>query len=123
LTIGCAHFAPVCAVRLCRPCAQVAALHACCNFINALLCLLDAFCVHRLRCLSPQVAALHACCNFINALDDAREREAFQPMLVPMLAALGRCLTAGDESSAQVGGGASCLNSAVSMSMLWCQMS
>jgi hypothetical protein len=50
-----------------------------------------------------QVAALHACCNFINALDDAREREAFQPMLVPMLAALGRCLTAGDESSAQVG--------------------
>jgi hypothetical protein len=49
-----------------------------------------------------QVAALHACCNFINALDDARERETFQPMLVPMLAALGRCLTAGDESSAQV---------------------
>ncbi|KAF6254101.1 armadillo-type protein [Scenedesmus sp. NREL 46B-D3] len=48
-----------------------------------------------------QIAALHVCCNFINNLDDAREREAFQPMLVPMLAALGRCLTAGDESSAQ----------------------
>ncbi|WIA40679.1 hypothetical protein OEZ86_004377 [Tetradesmus obliquus] len=51
--------------------------------------------------IDVQVAALHACCNFINALDDPREREAFQPMLVPMLAALGRCLTAGDESSAQ----------------------
>jgi hypothetical protein len=35
-----------------------------------------------------QVAALTACCSFINSLEDAREREVFQPLLVPMLAAL-----------------------------------
>jgi hypothetical protein len=39
---------------------------------------------------APQVAALTACCSFINALDEARERETFQPLLVPMLAALVR---------------------------------
>ncbi|KAF8055485.1 IPO5 [Scenedesmus sp. PABB004] len=51
--------------------------------------------------IDVQVAALHACCNFINALDEPREREGFQPQLVPMLAALGRCLSGGDEAAAQ----------------------
>eukprot|EP00775_Hariotina_reticulata_P003510 gene3510-3780_t len=51
--------------------------------------------------IDVQVATLHVCCNFINSLDEPRERELFQPMLVPMLTALGRCLSAGDESAAQ----------------------
>eukprot|EP00878_Enallax_costatus_P012560 GHUV01013118.1.p1 GENE.GHUV01013118.1~~GHUV01013118.1.p1 ORF type:complete len:1009 (+),score=321.88 GHUV01013118.1:364-3390(+) len=51
--------------------------------------------------IDVQVAALHACCNFINSLDDAHERDLFQPMIVPMLTALGRCLSASDESNAQ----------------------
>lgn len=41
-------------------------------------------------CALPQVAALTACCSFINSLEDNREREVFQPLLVPMLAALVR---------------------------------
>jgi hypothetical protein len=51
--------------------------------------------------LEVQVAALHAVAGFIQQLEDAKEREAFAPMLPAVLATLGRCLTAGEEDSAQ----------------------
>lgn len=40
-----------------------------------------------------QVAALHCVAGFIQQLEEAKERDAFQPMISPMLATLGRCLT------------------------------
>jgi hypothetical protein len=49
--------------------------------------------------LLPQVAALTACCSFINSLEDNREREVFQPLLVPMLAALVRAVGGSDSGS------------------------
>jgi hypothetical protein len=40
--------------------------------------------------LDVQVAAATVCCAFINSLEDAREREVFQPLLLPILASLVR---------------------------------
>lgn len=72
---------------------------SCYQYHNSRRQLTDAF--HAPGACFLQVAALHACCNFINSLDEANEREVFQPMIVPMLTALGRCLSASDEASAQ----------------------
>jgi hypothetical protein len=49
-----------------------------------------------------QVAAATVCCAFINSLEDAREREVFQPLLLPILASLvrgwgGRTLSVGSD--------------------------
>lgn len=51
--------------------------------------------------LEVQVAALHCVAGFIQQLEDSKERDVFQPMVSPILATLGRCLTTGDEQSAQ----------------------
>ena len=50
---------------------------------------------------SVQVAALLCVANLIQSLNEASEREAFQPMVPAMLSALGRCLQGGEENSAQ----------------------
>jgi len=53
------------------------------------------------RDIDVQVAALLCVANLIQSLNEASEREAFQPMVPAMLSALGRCLQGGEENSAQ----------------------
>lgn len=43
-------------------------------------------------CPAVQVASLHCVAGFIQQLEEAKERDAFQPMIGAMLATLGRCL-------------------------------